>query len=209
MTNNSTVQSIVSEEPKAPWYKTFFAAVVEWFRKQIVALKRRPSNIPFFVQAVILVVFSFNLTPIAETAGFAGIPYMALYSFVVFLASILIMVIFINAFPKRQKVKKAMIVLLFITMVLIILFGTLFALSIDIPFTREENRLDYETISEDNKASIVTARSIIQIVLILQAVNILLLATLPLYSKLIKKINTTVKLNEGPTLSVVEHADEE
>jgi uncharacterized BrkB/YihY/UPF0761 family membrane protein len=119
------------------------------------------------------------------------------------------MVIFINAFPKRQKVKKAMIVLLFITMALIILFGTLFAVSIDIPFTRDENRLDYETISEDNKASIVTARSIIQIVLILQAVNILLLATLPLYSKLIKKINTTVKLNEGPALSVVEHADEE
>jgi hypothetical protein len=209
MTNNSTVQSIVSEEPKKAWYVRFFGAVKEWFRKQIVGIKKRPHKIPLLFQVVTLLVYSFNLTDIAGTAVFANVGNMGLYCFVIMLAEILILVMFLNAFPKRQKPKTVMIALTFVTMAIIILCCVLFAIGIEIPFVREEQQIDFETVNDAMKAAITTARKVIRADIILQAVTMLLLATLPLYSKLLQKIDTSVKLDEGPTLSVVEKEDDE
>lgn len=99
----------------------FFAGVKEFFRKRIVALKRKPQIIALLVLLVAFVYYSFNLTHVSDNTAYIQGKGMGLSSFVIMLFSVLAMVCFLNAFPHRKKANVPMLVLLFV--MLGIVFG--------------------------------------------------------------------------------------
>lgn len=87
--------------------------VKEFFRKRIVALKRKPQMVALVALAIAFVYFSFNLTHVSNTTANINYPGMGLSAFVIMLFSVLSMVCFLNAFPRRKKVNLPMLVLMF------------------------------------------------------------------------------------------------
>ena len=105
-------------EKKITWAK-FAAGLKERLRKFIVNLKRRPSNIAFFVLIVTSLVYLIAYSTIAQylyavRTDDEFINWSGLCSFVPFLFSILVLVLFMNSFPKRKKVNIPMLVLTFV-----------------------------------------------------------------------------------------------
>lgn len=87
--------------------------VKEFFRKRIVALKRKPQMVALVTLAIAFVYFSFNLTHISNTTASINYSGMGLSAFVIMLFSVLSMVCFLNAFPRRKKVNLPMLLLMF------------------------------------------------------------------------------------------------
>ena len=115
------------KEKKITWEK-FAADLKERCRKFIVNLKRRPTNIAFFILIIGSLVFTIGYTNIAqmlynqrEGVGSTYIQWSALCSFVTFLCSILVLVLFMNSFPKRRKPKIVMLVLTYVFIAVMIL----------------------------------------------------------------------------------------
>lgn len=99
----------------------FFAGVKEFFRKRIVALKRKPQIIALLVLLAAFVYYSFNLTHVSDNTAYIQGKGMGLSAFVIMLFSVLAMVCFLNAFPHRKKANVPMLVLLVV--MLGIVFG--------------------------------------------------------------------------------------
>lgn len=77
--------------------------IKEWFRKFTVKLKRRPMNIAFFMLIVSSLVYLFLLGNFSQ----AGLEYpksgVPISIFINTLFSILVLLLFMYAFPKRSK----------------------------------------------------------------------------------------------------------
>ena len=86
----------------------------EWLRKKVVAIKRSPQRIALFAYILTFLYYSLNLTSISNTTAKIQGNGMGLCGFVTMLFSILSIVCFLNAFPHRKKVNKAMLTLLFV-----------------------------------------------------------------------------------------------
>ena len=86
----------------------------EFVRKRLVALKRKPQMIALVVLAVAFVYFTLNLTHVSNTTAGINYPGMGLSAFVITLFSVLAMVCFLNAFPRRKKVNIPMLLLMFL-----------------------------------------------------------------------------------------------
>lgn len=164
------------------------AAVKEWFRKRIVGLKRSPQTIVlvalFITTALWLIwLFTFSRTIAANSkADMCG-----LVVFINTLVSILIIALFGSAFPKRKKPNIVFIVLLFVFMAAIITCDALYYSQMSLYFKWRSNysQADYDA-NPWYKQSL--ALAIAHIVLV--GICAILLATLPLYKRLINKINT-------------------
>lgn len=169
--------------------------IKEWFRKFTVKLKRRPMNIAFFMLIVSSLVYLFLLGSISQAAleyAKTGVP---ISMFINTLFCILVLLLFMYAFPKRSK--KPKIVMLILTFVFM---AVLFALDI-LLFVRWTAAWDEacklfattETGAADKAIREKYIYNAINGVLahaILVAIAALLTATYPLYGKLIAKINT-------------------
>lgn len=125
---NMVIEEVTPPEPekekKVTWAK-FVAGLKERCRKFIVNLKRRPSNVAFFVLIVTSLVYLIGYSTIAQylydvRADEETIHWSGLCSFVSFLFSILVLVLFMNAFPKRKKPNIVMLVLTFVFMAVMI-----------------------------------------------------------------------------------------
>ncbi len=196
------------EEQKKPG---FGAKIKEGFRKFCVNLKRKPQRIPFYY---LLVVTVFNLLTLytysqAIVIGSVGVDWVGLLEFVNTLFSVLVVVAFLNTFPKlKKKGSKTVftmkergidlhinIFMLIVTVLMAVAMIVCEAIYYNIEvahyasFTEEE----LATIGVSVKQSIVLSMTHI----ILLAVFLLLLFTLPLYRKLIMMINTSVKLESA------------
>lgn len=160
------------------------ARVKEYFRKQMVSLKRRPSKIPFFMLIVCLLVFMLNLTNLSNTTAVLNSPNMGLTNFVALLLAILGLVTFMNSFPKRKKVHIPMLVLSFVFIAIIIVCDIFYYLTV-------QRRLN-EGFQVEDRVYIYAAQDALIAHLILLGISVLLIVTLPLIKKLLSKINTTV-----------------
>ena len=61
-------ENIVIDEPKKKFtWSNFKAGLKEWFRKQIVNLKRRPSNIAFLFLIVSSLIYILSLGSISQS----------------------------------------------------------------------------------------------------------------------------------------------
>lgn len=178
--------------------KNILATIKEFFRKLLVKLKKNPSVIPLAMHLAAFVVFSFNLTVISNTTIRLLGKGMGLSEFISMLISILTFLCIMNAFPKRKKPHLPMVILSVVFCGIIIAADSVYLnciLTTDIPITMETYY-------------IIEAYDVVSLHVILMAITAATIILEPVFAKLLKKINTSVEL-EDTNVGNIELADEE
>ena len=176
--------------------------IFEFFRKRVVALKRKPHLIPLLVMGAAYVYYSLNLSNIARTTSDINGKYMGLSEFTAMLLGVLLLVCFMNAFPHRKKVNLPMLGLMLALTAVVIYCDTYYRGRITYALTREENRIvATSTINAALKAMDVHR--------ILLGVGVLLTALLPVYAPLIKKIRTSVRIEDNGAMGAIDISGED
>lgn len=175
-----------TKEKKVTWPK-FKAGVKEWFRKQIVNLKRRPSNIALLILVVTSLVFLIGYSSVArylmdERTNTGVVQWSGLCSFVTFLFSILVFLLFMNAFPKRKKVNIVMLVLTYLFLAVMI-------------FTNVMCYIEMNNVISESTTTFPTyyysAQRLFIAHIVLLAITIVFISITPLLKMLLMKINTS------------------
>ena len=148
-------------------------------------------------------IYSLNLTAISNTTATVQGKGMGLCEFAIMLASLLSMICLLNAFPKRQKPNYKMIVILMILFVLIIVCDILYFSMISSTIAKLGNKIKEKQLAE----YLLSQRTVIANA-IFTGITAVTVVLEPYFSKLLKKINTSVDLEES-TLSDIDLADEE
>lgn len=194
--NEKILNNEVQPETSEPKKSSAGAAVKEFFRKQTVSLKRAPQRIPLVYMAIVTVIwlvwmFTFSQ---AISAAQSGVEWIGIAFFIVTLLSILVLALFLSAFPKRKKPNMIMIALIFVFLIAIILLDYLYYHQMYAFFDSQGDALD--TYLAD-KPYLKKSTNLAIAHIVLNCVSIVLLATLPLYKKLILKINTKKVVEEN------------
>ena len=176
-------------------------AVREMIRKFFVALKRKPQNIPLAAILVAFVWYSFNLTLISFTTTRLQGNNMGLTAFAIMLFSTLMILCCMNAFPYQKKVHKPMLVLLFVMLAIVLYCDFHYLNCIAL-------KMDAGGIEEVALPKVLEARRIMNVHVIMLAVSAVLVVTLPLYRKLIRKINTSVEVAENAEMEAIDISGE-
>lgn len=173
------------------------AAVKEWFRKKIVALKRKPQNIALLFLAVTTVYFmlclfkiSISINAIYAQDGVEST--IGICIFVTTLLSLLVLVSFLNAFPKRKKPNIFFIVLVFVMIAAMIGCDIAYYLQV-------ENILALPALQNATNtiALVRPGQTYVIVHVVLLGVSAVMFALLPAYRILINKINTKVELESA------------
>lgn len=172
-------------------------------RKGIVSLKRNPSMIPMTMLMIAFLVFSLNLTDLSDTTAKIQGNGMGLSQFTVMLLSMLSMVCLLNAFPRRKKPNIPMIVVMFVMFAVMIFCDIHYRNAIWAAVTRPTNPI----VLDANTAYIASAYNLLQTHLILVIVTAVLVVTLPVYTKWLKKINTSVAVEDNGSMDEIEIND--
>ncbi len=181
------------------------SAFGEFIRKRLVNLKRRPSIIVLLSLLIAFVYFSFNLTQISDTTAKCQLPNMGLAGFAIMLFSILSLVCMLNAFPKRKKTNIPMLVLAVVLIVIILVANHYYQSCIITATTREVAPLSMT----DSNICIANAQHVMRVHAVLLYITAGLLVTLPLYSRLIKKINTNVIVADNEGMGTIDISGED
>ncbi len=171
----------------------------EFFRKFLVGLKRKPQNIALAALVISFVYYSLNLTLISNTTSRIQGPGMGIYGFVTMLFSMLSFMCFINAFPHRKKVNIPMLVLL-VVMIAAVIFSDIMYRNIIVAATTGEGAV----VVTEATIYIAKAYTMLGVHIVLLIVFLALLALLPVYSKLIKKIKTSVDVESYGKMKNIE-----
>ena len=220
---DETVVETVESTPEAPQKESFAAKAKEWFRKQCVTLKRKPQRIAFFFFIISSVVYLAGLNVLSQgpISDFWDQKNLGLPVFVVTLFSILVLVLFMNTFPKhgiaykkggkKHSMNYIMLALTFIFVGAMIAcdaiyfdrFTQLISGKEDMFFNSMSQANKFQSyLSEDFIANpqfnadtyrsyLIPAIQLSIAHIVLLGISAVLLATLPLYRKLIMKINTS------------------
>lgn len=175
----------------------------EFFRKKIVSLKRNPSIIPLLVLLVSFILYSFNLTDVSDTTAKIQGSGMGLSQFCIMLFSLLSMLCMLNAFPRRKKANIPMVVIMFVMFGIIIFCDIHYRSGIMAALTRAESPIKLEKATE----YIAKAYNMLQTHMILVGVSAALVVLLPFYSKLLRKINTSVAVEDNGAMGNIEIND--
>lgn len=179
--------------------------IKEFIRKFFVALKRSPQNIALVALAAAFFIYSFNLTSIANTTARINSPNMGQCEFAAMLFSILAFVVFLRAFPKRQKPKTVMLVLLFVMLIGLVFVDVVYLTRITQALTRETSPI----VIDANTAFITTAQNMVTLHIIFVGICAALLLLLPVYGKLIKKINTSIDVEGNGEMEAIDISGED
>lgn len=171
----------------------------EFFRKFMVSLKRSPQNIPLVAWALTFVYYSFQLTIISNTTAKIQGPNMGLCGFVTMLLSMLLFVLFLNAFPKRKKPNYLMVALMYVMFAIIIVCDINYRFRI----TDAMNRPNFTEVMVANPY-ISQALSIVTVHVVLVIAVAVLVALLPVYSKLLRKIKTSIEVEDNGKLAAID-----
>ena len=177
----------------------------EFFRKWMVALKRRPHMIALVVLAAAFVYYSLNLTQFSNTTAKIYGSGMGLAEFATMLLSILSLVCFLNAFPHRKKTNVPMLVLMFLMVGIILYCDVFYSGRITEAVTRTENPISMEGAN----SYIANAKNVLGVHMILLGISAGLTALLPLYRPLIKRINTSVAVEGNEDMAVIDISGED
>lgn len=175
----------------------------EFFRKKIVYLKRNPSVIPLLVLFASFLLYSLNLADMSDTTAKIQGSGMGLSQFCIMLFSLLSMVCMLNAFPRRKKANIPMLVVMFIMFAIIIYCDIHYRLGVMAALTRAESpiKLDKTT------AYIANAYNMLNTHMFLVGASGALVLLLPVYSKLLKKINTSFAMEDNGVMGQIEIND--
>lgn len=184
----------------------------EFVRKFFVTLKRNPQNIPLVMMLVTYVFYSLNLSSISTATAYINRSNMGQCQFLAMLLGILTFVAFLNAFPRREKPKVLMIVLttvmLAITTATEILYEYRVTYALNDPVHPISTTDEKGEITSSGKA-ILTAQSVVSVHIVLLIICIGLVVLLPIYSKFIKKINTSIDVAGNENMGTLDMADDE
>ena len=183
--------------------KGFGAACKEAVRKFLVALKRKPQMIPLVVFVLAFLVYSLNLTKFSDTTAKIQGSGMGLYGFAVMLFSMLSLVCFNNAFPHRKPTNVPMLVLMYIMIAVIMICDIQYKGAIEYAITRPDNPLVITT----SLAYIAKAYNLLTTHMIILVIGIVLTILLPVYSKWIRKIRTSIEVADNGDLGNIELAE--
>ena len=177
----------------------------EFFRKKMVGLKRKPQTIALLVLAVAFLYYSLNLTQISNTTAKVQGQGMGLAGFVTMLFSMLSLVCFLNAFPHRKKVNIPMLVLMFVMVGVIIYCDIYYGGRITNAITRADNPID----PTGTNSYISAAAHMLKVHMAILIAGAALTALLPLYAPLLKKINTSIEVEEIEDMGEIDLRGEE
>lgn len=184
--------------------KGFAAGLKEAFRKFLVSLKRRPQMIPLVVLLIAFLEYSMNLTVISNTTAKIQGSGMGLCGFATMLFSILSMVCFSNAFPHRKKVNVPMLVLMFIMFGIILFSDVTYLNAMYAAVMRADNPIKVTM----NTVYIAYAEYYLQRHIEILCVTIVLIVLLPVYSKWIRKIKTSVEVEGNAQMGAIDISGE-
>ena len=174
--------------------------IKEFFRKFLVSLKRSPQNISLVALVAAFFIYSLNLSFIANTTARINGANMGQCEFVAMLFSILAFVVFLRTFPRRQKIKKVMMGVLLGMLALLIFVDAVYMMRIVEATTRTENTI----IIDEASSYISVAYTIVSMHVFFIAATAVLLIFLPLYSKLIRKINTSIEVEGNENMAAID-----
>lgn len=186
------------------FFKKIGLGIKEWLRKTMVSIKRRPHNIPLLVWVIAFLYYSLNLTNISDTTVNTQGFLLGQCAFVVFLFSLLSFVAFLNAFPKREKVKIPMLVVFFVLVACVVVADFFYGNKVS-----ELILADNRYLVDEKFAYIRQARVISIVHGCLMLLVALLVALLPVYSKLLRKINTSIEVEGNDDIAEVEIESED
>ena len=172
----------------------------EFFRKRLVALKRKPHMIPLVVLVFAFLYYSFNLSQIANTTALINGPHMGLTEFATMLFSTLSLVCFLNAFPHRKKVNIPMLVLMVLMVAGLIFCDHYYGGRITIAVTRAENPID----PTGKNIFVSNARHVLSVHQVILIIGLALTALLPVYKPLLKKINTNINVEDSGDMAAID-----
>ena len=183
---------------------SFLAWIKEKVRKFLVALKKNPQSIPIVTLTVAFLHYSLNLTNISDTTAKLQGRHMGLTAFITMLFMILSFVCMLNAFPKRQKPKISMIV------VMTVLYSAVIAA--DIYYL---DRIMYATTRPDNPIKITAktwyiydAYNTVTVNIILVALTIVCVLLEPVFAKLLKKIKTSIEVEGSGDIGSIDISED-
>lgn len=173
----------------------FSASLKEWCRKRIVALKVKPQTIPLIVMVITTVYFMLILFSVSKAVQFAATDShtaaTGICTFITTLLSLLYIVSFLNSFPKRKKPN-----IFFIVLVGVMIAGQL---ACDLVYYFQMDAC-IESITNKGSDMDVACRAAQPYIIghiVLLALSAVVFALLPVYAKLIRKIDTSVKLESA------------
>lgn len=177
--------------------------IKESIRKTIVSLKRNPGIIPLLMLAVSFLFYSLNLTDVSDTTAKIQSKGMGLSEFSIMLFSLLVMLCTLNAFPIRKKPNWVMVGLAVAMIALIIFCDTHYINAIVAANKRPENPI----VITDATIYILNALKMLKTHRIMMGVSAALVVLLPVYSKLLKMINTSVEIEDNSSMGAIEIND--
>ncbi len=173
--------------------------VKEFFRKKIVSLKRKPQIIPMVVLVIGFLVYSLNLTHVSDTTAKIQLSGMGLCGFCTMLFSMLSFVCFLNAFPHRKKTNIPMLVLMFLMLALLIVCDTFYMGQITKAITRAEHPI----VVDANTVYISQALDMLKAHRIIVSVGAVLTLLVPVLRKLLRKIDTSLPVEENAQMGEI------
>ncbi len=176
----------------------------ERWRKFLVAIKRRPQMIPLAVLVAAFVFYSLNLMYISDTTARIQGPGMGLAGFATMLLSMLSVLCFLHAFPYRKKTNVPMLVLMF-AMLGIVIFSDLYYRS---AILAAVNRPDNPIVVTENTIYIMYAEWYLCIHVGILIAAIVLIALLPVYSKWLRKIKTSIDVGDNGSMEAIDISSE-
>ena len=181
------------------------AHMPEFLRKLIVSLKRRPSVIALLALIIAFLQYSLNLTHISDTTAKIQGSGMGLCGFATMLFSMLSLVCFLNAFPRRKKPVIPMVVLMFCMFAVIIFCDVRYMGLITTALTRADNPI----VIDSQTVYIAQAYNVLYDHIIIEAAGIALILLLPVYTKLLRKINTSIVVEGNGDLGEIDISGED
>lgn len=187
--------------PKKGFFAKVGAGIKEFCRKFIVSLKRRPYNIPFAVFIIAFIIYSFNLTAVSDTTALLGGKNMGLMGFVTMLFGILSLLCFMNSFRYRKPVNKVMLVILVVMVVVCIVCDVFYIRTCVSIRTNPAANIE---ITATKNFFILEAEYYLKLHIGFLAAGLVLTALLPVYSKLIHKIKTSVDVAGNEDMKAID-----
>ncbi len=193
------------ENKKPGLFGKIWHSIREMCRKCMVSLKRRPQMIPLIALAVTFIYYSFNLTHISDTTARIQGPNMGLACFATMLFSMLSFLCCLNAFPYRKKPVVVIEVLLYVMLVIIGFADYTYMNAI----LASINRADNPVVITQQTIYIKQAYDCLRNHMVMLIISAVLVATLPLYTKLLRKVKTSIDVEDNGEMGEIDIADED
>lgn len=200
---NVVVEEIPEVQPETPEVpvnngptkaQKFKAGVKEWFRKKIVGLKRKPQNIALLVFAITTIYYMLALFAFSKAINISydETDSAGICVFVSTLISLLILVSFLNAFPKRKKPNIFFIVLVFLMVGAMVACDLVYYIQMGDYIKTILNPATSQVYKQINEAQPYMIGHII-----LLGISAIVFALTPVFKILVNKINTKVELESA------------